>query len=47
MLRHKFAKPVVIRERLDELPVPESRKGELAAVFDALVAEHRRRKAKR
>jgi hypothetical protein len=44
MLRHKLAKPAAVRERLAELPVPESRKSELAALLNELVFEQRQRK---
>lgn len=42
MLRHKFAKPVVVRRRVAELPVAATHKTEMLAALDQLVAEHRR-----
>lgn len=41
MLKHKLAKPAVVKHRVEDLPVPAARKGELLAHLQQLVAEHR------
>ena len=41
MLRHKFAKPAVVKMRLDELPVSETRKNEMRAALEQLVVANR------
>jgi hypothetical protein len=47
MLRHKFAKPAVVRRRIKELPVSNSHRLELADTLDKLVAEVRAGKSAR
>ena len=42
MLRHKFARPNIVRVRVAELPVGDAHKTEMLAALDQLVAEHRR-----
>jgi len=44
MLRHKFAKPGTILERIEQLPVSTSHKRELAAALKRLVAEMQTKK---
>lgn len=45
MLRHKFAKPAIVRQRIDELPVAPARREELQQLVAELVAEQRRNRA--
>lgn len=42
MLRHKLARPAVVRKRIADLPVAASRKHELTAALEQLVSETRR-----
>ena len=42
MLRHKFAKPAIVRQRVAELPATTAHKTEMLAALEQLVAEHRR-----
>lgn len=42
MLRHKFAKPAVVKNRVAELPVNAAHKKEMLAALEQLVTEHRR-----
>lgn len=42
MLRHKFAKPAVVKKRVAELPVSAVRKKAMIASLDHLVRENRR-----
>jgi hypothetical protein len=42
MLRHKFAKPAIVRERVLELPANATRKTEMLAALEQLVAANRR-----
>ena len=47
MLRHKFAKPSVAKERIAEVALPESRKSRLVELLDQLVSEIRKSKRAR
>ena len=42
MLRHKFARPALVKERIIDLPVNAARKNEMFVVLEQLVADHRR-----
>jgi hypothetical protein len=42
MLRHKFAKPAVVKKRVAELPVSVAQKNEMLAALAQLVAANRR-----
>ena len=42
MLRHKFARPAVVKNRVAELPVSAAHKREMLAALEQLVAENRR-----
>lgn len=46
MLKHKLAKPLVVLNRIEDLPVPAERRGELKQLVAELVAESRANRAK-
>src|SRR6266571_7073160 len=44
MLRHKFARPAVVLDRIAELPISTARKEELRGLLKELLAERRARR---
>lgn len=46
MLKHKLAKPLIVLNRLEDLPVPQERCDELRRLVEELVAQSRARRPK-
>jgi hypothetical protein len=47
MLRHKFGKPAIVRQRINDLPIADVQKKDLRVAFDELIANCRAEQRKK